>query len=236
MGWDEMDPEQIAAIAALKEPARRALYRYVAQQADEVSRDQAARATGLSRVLAAFHLDRLVKAGLLVSTFRRLSDRKGPGGGRPSKLYRRAPRDIRVNVPERRYDLLARVLATAIEKADGEAGARALTDAAGEFGVSLGARARRQAGATGDRAAMLAGAERELASCGFEPRLSDDVVRLRNCPFDALVQDHRDLVCATNLALVRGLLTGLGAQALEAHLDPQPGHCCVALRLTPQPG
>lgn len=37
-----------------------------------------------ARALAAFHLDRLVKAGLLETEYRRLSGRTGPGAGRPA--------------------------------------------------------------------------------------------------------------------------------------------------------
>ncbi|HKY51120.1 MAG TPA: helix-turn-helix domain-containing protein, partial [Candidatus Limnocylindria bacterium] len=94
---------QIAGVAVLDEPVRRSLYLYVARQADAVSRDEAADATGTSRENAAFHLDRLVEAGLLEASYRRLGGRTGPGAGRPSKLYRRSHRELSVTVPARRY-------------------------------------------------------------------------------------------------------------------------------------
>ncbi len=37
-------------------------------------------------------------------------------------------------------------------------------------------------------------------------------------------------MCGMNLALVEGLATGLGAAGLRPVLDPQPGHCCVAIQ------
>src|SRR5712691_9640752 len=104
----------LEAVGSLSEPSRRALYRYVAGSPAEVSREQAAKATRVSRVLAAFHLDRLVKAGLLEATFRRVSGKTGPGAGRPSKLYRRASRSIEISLPEKRYELLSRLLASAV--------------------------------------------------------------------------------------------------------------------------
>lgn len=61
------------AIASLREPTRLALYEYLERQPAPVSRDQAAEALGLTRPLAAFHLDRLVEAGLLTADYRRLS-------------------------------------------------------------------------------------------------------------------------------------------------------------------
>ena len=92
----------IEAIGALHDPRRRALYAYVSRQRHDVSRDEAAGAALVSRGLASFHLDRLVQAGLLQVSYRRLSGRQGPGAGRPSKLYRRSDRQISVSVPERR--------------------------------------------------------------------------------------------------------------------------------------
>src|SRR5579871_3156353 len=92
--------KEIESIAALDEPVRRRLYLYVAANGDS-SRDDAARAAGISRSLAAFHLDKLVEEGLLEAVYRRLSGRSGPGAGRPSKLYRRSRREVHIDLPPR---------------------------------------------------------------------------------------------------------------------------------------
>ena len=60
-------------------------------------------------------------------------------------------------------------------------------------------------------------------------RGGDGVIRLRNCPFHQLADEHRDVVCGMNLALVEGLFAGLGADGWHPSLDPRPGHCCVAI-------
>src|SRR5262245_11067286 len=75
-------PAGLGALAALGEPARRALYAYIAAQGRPISRDEAAGATGMRRATAAFHLERLVEDGLLEAGFARLSGRTGPGAGR----------------------------------------------------------------------------------------------------------------------------------------------------------
>src|SRR5438445_47979 len=93
---------QIAAIASLHEPARRGLYLYVSSRRREVGRDEAARALRISRALAAFHLDKLVQQGLLETSYRRLTGRRGPGAGRPAKLYRRSTRQVDFTLPRRR--------------------------------------------------------------------------------------------------------------------------------------
>jgi predicted ArsR family transcriptional regulator len=106
---------QVASIGALAEPTRLALYRYVAAATGPVSREQAAAAVDLPLHSVKFHLDRLVKEGLLAVEYRRLTGRTGPGAGRPAKLYRRAEHQVSVSLPERRYDLAGEVLAAAVE-------------------------------------------------------------------------------------------------------------------------
>src|SRR3954451_7381742 len=93
---------QISAIAAHTEPIRRALYAYVVARPASVGRDEAAEAVGITRELAAFHLDKLLEEGLLDVEFRRLSGRTGPGAGRPAKLYHPSRRQVQVILPERR--------------------------------------------------------------------------------------------------------------------------------------
>lgn len=216
-------------VAILAEPVRRALYLHVARQPDAVSRDQAAGAVGIDRSLAAFHLDKLVDAGLLEASFRRLTGRSGPGAGRPSKLYRRSARSVDVTVPERQYELLARLLAGAVGAS--ATAATALGTAARELGETIGTEARTAAGAHADRDRLLASATEALDRMGFQPYpdAAGDI-RLRNCPFDALAREHRDLVCKMNVEMMDGVLDGLRAKGITASLEPTAGQCCVALR------
>src|SRR5688500_12640554 len=60
---------QLAGLAALDDPVRRSLYLHVASSPEEVSREAAAQAAGVTRGLAGFHLDRLVAEGLLQASF-----------------------------------------------------------------------------------------------------------------------------------------------------------------------
>jgi predicted ArsR family transcriptional regulator len=237
-GAKVMEPKdfanQVSALAALDEPVRRKLYLHVVGQDGHVSRDEAARGAGVSRALAAFHLDKLVEAGLLEASFRRLGARAGPGAGRPSKLYRRAPAAIEVSLPARRYELAAHVLAQALARVGAGDALAALRDAARERGRALA----REASATGTRRGRpLHRALRALEGLGFEPRRAPGgELILRNCPFDALAAERRELVCGMNLALVEGLVQGLALEGVEARLAPRPGTCCVALRNAPPGG
>jgi predicted ArsR family transcriptional regulator len=208
---------RLAALASLGGPLRRALYRSVTSRDGGVGRDEAAAAVGVSRALAAYHLDKLVEAGLLDARFERRTGRRGPGAGRTAKLYLRAANPVEVALPARDYELMAGLLARAVE-ADPSGGAGAALD--------------RAARATGAEVAAERGDDAEVASVladrGYEPYQDEGVLRLRNCPFGRLAEAHRDLVCHANLAFMEGLLDGLGRGGLRAVLEPRPGRCCVA--------
>ena len=225
-----LEPE-IAGLAALSDPVRRRLYLYVAGRGGDVSRDQAAKAIGISRTLAGFHLDRLVKEGLVEASFRRLSGRSGPGAGRPAKLYRRSKREVEVSLPPRKYELAARILATAVDAADAPKTRKALVRTAREIGGRIGTEARERVGSRAGRKRLVAGMVEALASQGYEPEAAGGEVRLRNCPFHALVGEHRDLVCGMNLALIEGVVDGLELPAATPALAPVPGMCCVRVRV-----
>src|SRR5215471_13728101 len=92
---------RMAVLTTLTEPLRRALYLYVVAQRRPVSRAQAAAAQGVPRTVAAFHLDKLVEAGLLQVSHARTTGRQGPGAGRPAVLYSRADRQHEVTIPPR---------------------------------------------------------------------------------------------------------------------------------------
>jgi predicted ArsR family transcriptional regulator len=221
---------QVGGVGALAEPGRRALYLYVVGQAEPVSREQAAAGVGLARHTAKFHLDKLVAEGLLTTEFRRLSGRSGPGAGRPTKLYRRGDRQIAVTLPERHYDLVAQILASAVEAA-----ARSgipVIDAVQEAAAAVG---RRIGSACGTPVRSLDDVVRLLAGRGYEPRVEGAAVVLANCPFHALARDHTALVCGMNLHLLGALLDALDGTDVHARLEPAPQRCCVVVRTGPLP-
>lgn len=224
---DDVDA-QITAVAALNEPLRRALYRLVVSRAAPVGRDQAAQELDISRELAAFHLDKLVELGLLEVEFRRLSGRQGPGAGRPAKLYRLSDRQLELSFPNRRYDIVAHLLARALEAGNG-ATPEAIDDVARRFGEDLGRQARGPLGRRPGVDRLLGQVAAVLEGYGFQPVLRDGEVALRNCPFDTVAVAHPELVCGMNLAVVDGLITGLRTTAIAARLAPEPGRCCVVV-------
>ena len=221
----------IQLLAALDDPVRRRVYLFVRAQRRPVTREDVATDAGISRSLAAFHLDRLVERASLQAGFGRPSGRGCPGSGRPPKLYEPTEVDVEVSVPRRHYDLLGAMLARAVLRGD-EGTRRLALREAGDAGHRLGAEHAARVGLRRPGARRLTEAARDvLAGLGFEPTAGNgSEVVLGNCPFRVLAQDTPDLVCAMNQAFSRGVLAGLGGGGVRADLEPVPGRCCVVLR------
>ncbi|HEY2960066.1 MAG TPA: helix-turn-helix domain-containing protein [Actinomycetota bacterium] len=224
--------QTLAMLAALDDPVRGRLYRFARRSGRPFTREEAAADAGISRKLAAFHLDKLVDAGLLEASY------EPPPGrprrvGRAPKVYRPSHVEVRVNIPERRYDLLAELLVDALGREP--AAVPAATGLASERGQELGDRVRqeRRLGRPGAERTLSTAAE-VLDGLGFETtRVHQDVLTLRNCPFQALAKRAPDLVCGINRAFIHGLVKGLGNQTVQVLLEPRPDRCCVELNAAP---
>lgn len=221
------------ALGALEDDLRRRLYVYVRAQGRPVGREEAADAVGISRKLAAFHLDKLVDRELLTYAYARPPGRGGRGAGRSAKFYRPSEREIDVSIPERRYDVMGSVLLRALRaQGDGERGEDAARRAAGEVGREVGAAERKRLGiAPPGPERAIAATTKVLEESGYEPyRDERGDVLMRSCPFHALAEEDRDLVCGMNERLIEGIVRGLGNQTVGVVLDPVPGQCCVRLQ------
>lgn len=207
-----------SAVTALADQSRRALYDYVRRQDHPVSREEAADAVHISRHLAAFHLDKLVDAGLLGARYE-TPPGLPRGRGRAPKVYQAADDGLAITIPQRRYELIAELLADAVAEEPTRADEAARRHAH-RRGYELGVEAR-----SGGLLEILAG-------LGFEPdTVEGGSVLLHNCPFHVLAARQTALVCGINHAFLNGLAEGLAVTGLRADLVPRPGACCVELRV-----
>jgi predicted ArsR family transcriptional regulator len=229
---DDLD-ESLAKVAALGDPVRRALYRYVVAQPNPVRRTEAADALGIAQHSAKFHLDRLETDGLLDAEYARPPGKDGPGAGRPAKRYRRPKGETVVSLPARRYDLVGHVMAEAISTATGSGVpiAQSLRRAAAAAGRRLGDAAQARIGRHRGKTASIQAVTDVLTDCGYEPRVSGGAIILANCPFHSLAEDYTELICGMNLDLLNGLATTCGRAGLHPELDPDQGRCCVTIGL-----
>ncbi len=220
------------AIAALEDDLRRRMYVFIRGQGRAVSRDEAAEQVGISRKLAAFHLDKLVERGLLTAHYARLPGRGGRGAGRSSKLYEASDLEIDVSIPERRYDIVGEIMVAALTEDSKEPPQETAKRIAYDKGHAIGeeVKAEMRLRPPGSER-TLAVAEETLARYGYEPyRVADETISLRNCPFHNLSRRAPELVCGMNREFIDGFLRGLGNDTVEAALVPTPGECCVKVK------
>ncbi|MGZ4115190.1 MAG: helix-turn-helix transcriptional regulator [Actinomycetota bacterium] len=226
------DLRGIRPIAALDDRLRQRIYLFARARRTAITREDVAGELGISRKLAAFHLDKLLDRGLLRVHYARPAGRSGPGAGRTSKMYEPSDLEVDVSIPARRYDLVGELLVDAIEaEAPGAPARETATRVARDRGFEIGRRVRtvEGLGRPGPERAFTA-ALGVLEEHGFEPYREGERVRVRNCPFHALAQRAPDLVCEMNRSFVDGMLRGLGNQNVEAVIERRPGECCVELR------
>ncbi|MBG0857611.1 helix-turn-helix domain-containing protein [Streptomyces spinoverrucosus] len=226
-----LDEASLTALAALGDELRRRMFEFVRTEHRPVTREEVAAQVGISRKLAAFHLDKLVTAGLLQAHY------APPAGirkvGRWPKTYVPAVCGITVSIPERRYEMLADILTEAVvTEAPGERAHQSALRIAADRGRAVGTaeRERMRPGRLGAERGLSLAAE-TLERFGYEPqRAAAMLVRLRNCPFHPLAAKAPELVCGINCAFLAGYLEGLGSDNTTAVLAPTPGMCCVELR------
>jgi predicted ArsR family transcriptional regulator len=226
-----LEPANVDAVAALADPVRRSLFELVRSMPGAVTREDAAGAVGISRKLAAFHLDKLVRVGLVaVDTATAAAGRVG----RRPREYRLAPStDVQVSIPARKPQLLAELLLGAVTgQRPGEDGITAALRISRERGHEVGSAERevRRPGRLGvERALSLISGL--LLRLGYEPfRRNAHTVQFRTCPFHPLAAESPEVTCGMHHAYISGLLQGLGASSVEAVLAPGSGGCCVELR------
>lgn len=221
--------DQIAVLAALDEPARRRLYEAVRAANRPITREEAARATGISRKLAAFHLDKLVAVGLLAT-----AEPVGPRQvGRAPKAYEPVRDAVQASVPARNFADLASILLDGIgaqrrDETTLAASMRIATSRGESIGRSVGRRRNTAPDGPNEAVARVRVA---LGDVGYEPYdAPDGALGLRNCPFHPLAVDHRDFVCAINGAFLSGLLAGARAEGLAVVPRVPRTQCCAEIR------
>jgi predicted ArsR family transcriptional regulator len=180
---------------------------------------------GLHPNTARFHLDALVEAGLAA---RAPKERTTPG--RPSMAYRAVAGGGPLG--RRRYRLLAEMLTSLIAGMMPEPG-EAATEAGREWGRYLTEQpAPYQRLDAGQAVRRLTAA---LAEIGFAPEAVADGIqyqlRLRQCPFREVAENHQDVVCQLHLGLMQGALAQMRAPVTADRLEPfaEPGLCIAYL-------
>ncbi len=206
--------QQIGDLAAtLGDATRRGIYITVREAVEPVTAAQIAELFDIHTNVARHHLDRLVSDGYLQVTRRHSGERRGPGAGRPAKYYETTAKEISVQFPARRYDLLAELLARVVERVAPDTAADVAEEIGREYGRELAAEVG-LAKDSGFETAVNAVAK-VLMGVGFdsEANTTDRVIVTRFCPFGEAASNHPEIVCRLDQGIISGLLESANAGA-----------------------
>lgn len=205
--------DQIARLAAaLGDSTRRRVFFVLREAGGPQTKDDVARALGIERRLAGFHLDKLVDRGFLTADFRPRDGR----AGRPAKRYRLSDAEVRVALPERHYELLAGLLLKASRSDAGASPQDALERVGYEFGRAVGEaeRAAGHADPSGSGTEAVAQVVRLLSRYGFAASADGaGALRACACPFEEVAFDDPERICGLDRAIWRGMLAAFAPAA-----------------------
>ena len=179
-------------LAAAGDPQLRRLLLFARRRRDPFTADDVAAALGIHRNVARSRLDRLEKAGFLAFTLERRGGRRGPGAGRPAKVYRVPPELEGVEFPDRR---LAELIGLLVGKIPARSRERAVREAGEDFGRSLAAAAKLKT--SGNLATGLERICDALGSLGFQVSVKSvagatAILETPTCPLRPLIVKQPD--------------------------------------------
>ncbi|MGI9032879.1 MAG: helix-turn-helix transcriptional regulator [Acidimicrobiales bacterium] len=218
-----------AVTSAFGDPTRRDIYLFARDVEGGVTAGEVAERFELHPNVARHHLDKLAAGGYLDVAV----ERPGLGAGRPSKCYRANDKDMGLDFPARRDDLLITLLGRVLALVPVEA-AEAMAE---EVGISYGqALAASMAPAEGHRSlqAALHAVADALTAHGFAAHTAEHGGALAIvsdvCPFGSAAVQH-PVICAVDRGMVKGMLASLyGDTVPETSASlPQGDPICVTL-------
>jgi predicted ArsR family transcriptional regulator len=195
--------------STLGDPTRRSIYLTVRASDHPVTAAEVALQFSIHANVARHHLDRLADEGYLAVTRRRPEGKNGPGAGRPAKCYTSTDKEIELQFPARRHDLLADLLIRVVQRLEPERAAELAAEVGREYGLEL-------AGTLDvpDKAgfgAVLAIVRQAMVDVGFavDANAGNRQLLMSHCPFGRTAFDHPEVVCSLDRGIVNGLMEAL---------------------------
>jgi predicted ArsR family transcriptional regulator len=231
---DEFSAAVSAVTSAFGDPTRRDIYLFVRSGKDGVTAAEVAERFDLHPNVARHHLEKLTAGGYLTVELARHET-----AGRPSKRYRAGELDTSLNFPPRRDDLLATLLARALEMLDPDAAAAMAEEVGYDYGLAIAARMTPDADAgAGHRSvrAALATVADALTAHGFAAHAEASGGTLQivaeQCPFGDAATKYPHVVCSVDRGMIRGMLAGLYGDTHPLFTESRPAgddHCVATV-------
>jgi len=230
---DEFNATVTAVTNALGDPTRREIYLFVREAASGVTATEVAEHVELHPNVARHHLEKLTSGGYLTVAI------AGPAvagstrpAGRPSKRYQASEIDGGpLTLPLRHDDVLANLLARALDTLGPEQAELLAGDVGYEYGRTLADRMDPTESHRSARTAIGAVAD-ALTAHGFAAHAESDGNQLsivsECCPFGETAQRYPHVVCALDRGMIRGMLAGLYGETTPHFESSRPDgadHC-----------
>ena len=230
---DEFTATVTALTNAFGDPTRREIYLLVREATDGVTATEVAEHFALHSNVARHHLEKLTSGGYLTVA---IAGAVGVGStrpaGRPSKRYRAS--EIgggALTLPLRNDDILASLLARALDTLGPEQAEVLAGDVGYEYGRTLADRMDPTESHRSVRTAIGAVAD-ALTAHGFAAHAESDGNQLsivsECCPFGETAQRYPHVVCALDRGMIRGMLAGLYGETTPHFESSRPDgadHC-----------
>jgi predicted ArsR family transcriptional regulator len=229
---DEFNAAVAAVTSAFGDPTRREIYLFV-RASRSVTATEVADRFELHPNVARHHLEKLTGGGYLTVDVDR-PDAGAAGArpaGRPSKRYRTSEVDATLAFPPRRDDILANLLARALDLVGPDKAATMADEVGYEYGLALAAKMGPAEGHRSVRSALTTVAD-ALTAHGFaahaEARAGSLAIVSECCPFGDAAQQYPHVVCAVDRGMIRGMLAGLYGDTQPRFEESRPdgdAHC-----------
>jgi predicted ArsR family transcriptional regulator len=233
-GSRDLSPDEFtAAVAAVTnafgDPTRREIYLFVRDAPNGATASEVAERFALHPNVARHHLEKLTGGGYVTVATPQTSGTRP--AGRPSKRYQVTDLDHALGMPPKHDDVLASLLARALDTLGPEQAEVLADDVGYQYGRSLASRMDPGAGHRSVRTALGAVAD-ALTAHGFaahaEARGDELAIVSECCPFGETAQQYPHVVCALDRGMIRGMLAGLYGETsprFEASRPDGDAHC-----------
>lgn len=219
MTADSFDAQVAELTGALGDTTRRGVYVMVRESHEPLAASQIAQAFEIHPNVARHHLERLVDDGFL-----RISDRPvaEPTAGRPAKRYEVTEKSVTVQYSASKYDQLAELLTTIIERLDDGSALEIAEQVGHDYGRSLGAEIGLPAEEGYERAAMAVATAMMRRGLGASTVAAENRIVAHFCPLADDEDEISEVVHRIDHGIIRGLLESAAERPVAIEVEHAP--------------